>query len=174
MRSDFCLSLSTSRLKNPHICSASARCRNSSPRSRQFRGFAGIGSILGLVVDTSKVELDGNSLFLLQVHAIEQLLLHITLGHRVGRFQQAVAQGTLAMIDCVLLFGGMVESWFLSSGTMRTSNNNLRTVGNHGEITDFGTVVTLQNCVAAFGRSGSRRRPLSDKGTLVGLENGPP
>ncbi len=43
--------------------------------------------------------LDGDALFPLQIHGVEELLAHLPLGDRVGHLHQTVGQGALAVVD---------------------------------------------------------------------------
>jgi len=52
-----------------------------------------------LVIHLYGVALDGDATFSLQVHAVEHLLVKLTVGKRTGVFQQAVGQGALAVVD---------------------------------------------------------------------------
>ena len=56
-------------------------------------------AVLGVVVDADGLGLDGDAPLALQVHAVEHLLAHLPLGHRVGDLQDAVGQGRLPVVD---------------------------------------------------------------------------
>ena len=56
-------------------------------------------SIGRLVVHAGGLELDRDPPFPLQLHVVEELLLHIPIGHRAGVLQQTVGQRRLAMVD---------------------------------------------------------------------------
>ena len=43
--------------------------------------------------------LDGYTLFLFQIHRVQDLVLHVTGRKRIGNLQHPVGQGTLAMVD---------------------------------------------------------------------------
>jgi hypothetical protein len=45
------------------------------------------------------VQLDGNASFPLKVHAIQKLLLHVTLGNCVGLDEQLICEGRLSMVN---------------------------------------------------------------------------
>ena len=52
-----------------------------------------------LILHPHRSELDGNPLLALQIHAIEQLLLHIPLSNGARQLHHTVGQGTLAVVD---------------------------------------------------------------------------
>ena len=52
-----------------------------------------------LVQHAHGVGLDGNAALAFQVHRVQDLGLHLALGHRAGEFEQAVAQRRLAVVD---------------------------------------------------------------------------
>ena len=54
---------------------------------------------LVLILHPHRGELDGNPLLALQIHTIQQLLLHIPLGHGACQLHHAVGQGALAVVD---------------------------------------------------------------------------
>ncbi len=56
-------------------------------------------TIRRLVVHAGRLELDRDPPFPLQLHVVEELLLHIPIGHRAGVLQQPVGQRRLAMVD---------------------------------------------------------------------------
>ncbi len=56
-------------------------------------------SVFRLVVQADAFRFDGNSALALQVHGVEDLLVHLTLRERAGHFQQAVRQRGFAVID---------------------------------------------------------------------------
>ena len=58
-----------------------------------------LAAVLGPVVDAHGLGLDGDAPLALQVHAVEDLVAHLPLGHRVGDLQDAVGQGRLAVVD---------------------------------------------------------------------------
>lgn len=51
------------------------------------------------VLHLDGMALNGYSLLLLQVHVIEDLVLHIPVGKGLGEFQKTVGEGALAMVD---------------------------------------------------------------------------
>ena len=61
----------------------------------EFVGFA----ITGFVKHRDGVGFDGNSLFSLQVHRIQKLVLSLTLADCLGLFEQTVGQSRFTMID---------------------------------------------------------------------------
>ena len=56
-------------------------------------------TIRRLVVHAGGLELDRDPPFPLQLHVVEELLLHIPIGHSAGVLQQTVSQRRLAMVD---------------------------------------------------------------------------
>ena len=56
-------------------------------------------TIRRLVVHTGSLELDSDPAFPLQLHIVEELLLHIPIGHRAGVLQQPVSQRRLAVVN---------------------------------------------------------------------------
>ena len=56
-------------------------------------------AVVGLVVHGDRARLDGDAALALEVHVVEQLLLHLTLGDRLALFEQAVGKGGLAVVD---------------------------------------------------------------------------
>ena len=56
-------------------------------------------SVLGLVVQPDSPGLDGDAPFPLQLHIVQQLGLHLPLGHGVALFNQPVGQGGLAVVN---------------------------------------------------------------------------
>ena len=56
-------------------------------------------AIVGLIGHAHCAGLDRDPLFALQIHAIQQLLLHLALGHGTGRLQQAIRQCRFAVVD---------------------------------------------------------------------------
>ena len=66
------------------------------------------------VPDAGGLQLDGDAALALDVHAVEELRLHVALGHGLGRFQEPVGQGRLAVVDVrddaeVANLGGVVR-----------------------------------------------------------------
>ena len=55
-------------------------------------------AVARLVNAAHRLRLDGDAAFTLQIHGIENLLLHLTLAQRSCIFNQSVRQGRLAMI----------------------------------------------------------------------------
>jgi len=51
------------------------------------------------VIHLNGMALDGDPPLLLQFHAVENLVVHIPLRHRIGDLQQPVGQGTLPMVN---------------------------------------------------------------------------
>jgi len=56
-------------------------------------------AILRLVGQRSGLRLDGDAAFLLQIHGIEHLRLHLALGQAAAKLDQAVRQRGLAVVD---------------------------------------------------------------------------
>src|SRR5436190_6846192 len=56
-------------------------------------------TILRLVIHRDRMSLDRDAAFPLQVHRIEQLVLHLPRGNRASAMQQPIAQRGLPMID---------------------------------------------------------------------------
>ena len=56
-------------------------------------------AIFGVIAQRHCMSLNGNAPLPLQVHIIENLLLHISLLHRTGQFQQSVRQSGLAVVN---------------------------------------------------------------------------
>ena len=56
-------------------------------------------AILGGVFDADGVGLDGDAPLALDIHAVEELLLHIPGGHGAGELDQPVSQGGFAVVD---------------------------------------------------------------------------
>ena len=52
-----------------------------------------------LIIHLNRMTLDRNSPLSLQIHIIEQLLLHFSFRNRLGGFQQTVGESALAMIN---------------------------------------------------------------------------
>ena len=60
----------------------------------------GIGlAVQGIILDGHRPGLDGDAPLPLQVHAVQQLILHLPLGHRVAQLQQPVGQGGLSVVN---------------------------------------------------------------------------
>ena len=56
-------------------------------------------AVVGLVHHADGVGLDGDAALALEVHGVEDLGLHFTLGERAGELEQAVGEGGLAVVD---------------------------------------------------------------------------
>ena len=56
-------------------------------------------SVLGVVADGHGVELDGDAPLPLEVHRVEQLVLHVALVDGTGELEDAVGQSGLPMVD---------------------------------------------------------------------------
>ncbi len=56
-------------------------------------------AVAGGVGDADRLALDGDAALALQVHLVEQLLLHVARGDRAGALEDAVGQGRLAVVD---------------------------------------------------------------------------
>ena len=56
-------------------------------------------SVLGLVVETHRLRLDGDAALALDVHRVEHLLDHVALGDRAGLLDQPVGERRFAVID---------------------------------------------------------------------------
>jgi len=61
----------------------------------QLIGFA----VLGLVHHADGVGFDGDAAFAFEVHGVEDLRLHFTGGDGAGKFEQAIGEGGLAVVD---------------------------------------------------------------------------
>ena len=55
--------------------------------------------VLGLVLELDGPGFDGDAAFSLNVHVVEELLLHLPLGDGLGQFQHAVGQGGFPVVD---------------------------------------------------------------------------
>jgi hypothetical protein len=56
-------------------------------------------AVLRRVVDADGVGLDGDAALALDIHGVEQLLLHVALGHRAGQLDQPVGEGGFPVVD---------------------------------------------------------------------------
>ena len=56
-------------------------------------------AIVGGIVDADRVGLDGDSAFPLDIHAVEQLFLHVAILDRSGLLNEPVSKGGFAMVD---------------------------------------------------------------------------
>ena len=56
-------------------------------------------AVVGRVVHAHSLAFDGDAALALDVHAVEQLLLHIALRHGAGQFQHAIGQRRFAVVD---------------------------------------------------------------------------
>src|SRR5205085_11577153 len=56
-------------------------------------------SIFRFVVQANAFRFDGDAALALQVHRVENLFVHFTLGKRAGHFEQAVGQRGFAVVD---------------------------------------------------------------------------
>ena len=56
-------------------------------------------AVFGVIAQRHCMRLNGNASLPLQVHIIENLLLHIPLLHRAGQLQQSVRQSGLAVVN---------------------------------------------------------------------------
>jgi len=56
-------------------------------------------AIISVVHHPDGLRLDRDATLALDVHRIEQLLLHVAFGHSMGKLQHAVGQGRLAVVD---------------------------------------------------------------------------
>ena len=56
-------------------------------------------AVARLVHHAHSMGFDGDATLPLQVHIVEDLGLHLAIGHRAGQFQQPVAEGRLAVVD---------------------------------------------------------------------------
>ena len=60
----------------------------------------GVGlTISGGVIHTRRLKLDRDASLTLQVHIVQELLLHVPVGHRASVLQQTIGQRRLAMVD---------------------------------------------------------------------------
>ena len=60
----------------------------------------GVGlTISGGVIHARRLKLDRDAALTLQVHVVQELLLHVPVGHRARVLQQTVGQRRLAMVD---------------------------------------------------------------------------
>ena len=51
------------------------------------------------VIHARGLELDRDPPLPLEIHVVQELILHVTVGHRVGVLQQTIRQGRLAVVD---------------------------------------------------------------------------
>ena len=58
-------------------------------------GFA----VVRLVEETHRPGLDGDAAFPLQVHVVQELALHLPLGHRVAQLDEPVRQRGFSVVD---------------------------------------------------------------------------
>jgi hypothetical protein len=56
-------------------------------------------AVLRGVFDADGVGLDGDAALALDIHAVEQLLLHVALGHGAGQLDQPVGEGGFPVVD---------------------------------------------------------------------------
>ena len=56
-------------------------------------------TIIGLVVDTDGVGLDGNAAFALDIHAVEQLFFHLAIFNGARLLDEAVSEGGFPVVD---------------------------------------------------------------------------
>jgi hypothetical protein len=56
-------------------------------------------AVLRLVVEPHGARLDGDAALALEVHVVEQLRVHLALGHRAGALEDAVGERRLAVVD---------------------------------------------------------------------------
>lgn len=56
-------------------------------------------AVLGLVVQGCGLRLDGDTALFLDVHRVQHLRLHVTLGQTSAILDQAVCQGRFAMVN---------------------------------------------------------------------------
>ncbi len=56
-------------------------------------------AVLGRILDADGVGLDGDAALALDVHRVEELLLHVALGHGAGELDQPVGERGLAVVD---------------------------------------------------------------------------
>ena len=56
-------------------------------------------AVIGLIFHADGARLDGDAALALEVHVVEQLLLHLADGDRLALLQQAVGKGGLAVVD---------------------------------------------------------------------------
>ena len=56
-------------------------------------------AIVRLIIQRHRPRLDGDAALLFQLHIVQDLILHIPLGHRLGRFQNPVGQGAFAVVN---------------------------------------------------------------------------
>ena len=56
-------------------------------------------AIVGRIVDADRVGLDGDTAFPLDIHAVEQLFLHVAILDRSGLLDEPVSKGGFAMVD---------------------------------------------------------------------------
>ena len=56
-------------------------------------------AVLGLVVETHRLRLDGDAALALDIHRIEHLLDHVARGDRSGLLDQAVGERRFAVVD---------------------------------------------------------------------------
>lgn len=56
-------------------------------------------AVVGSVVNPDSLAFNGDATFAFDIHAIQELRLHVALRHRSGQFEDAIGQRGLAMID---------------------------------------------------------------------------
>src|ERR671913_354635 len=84
--------------------------------------------LMALPEDADSLSLDRDPALALELHRVEQLLLHVAVGDRVGRLQDAIGQRRLPMVDggddrevavLVLFHAGPAPSRAASKGEYR-------------------------------------------------------
>jgi hypothetical protein len=56
-------------------------------------------AVVGFVGQRNGMGLNGDAALTLQIHTVQQLILHISLGNRVGLFQYTVSEGGFAVVN---------------------------------------------------------------------------
>ena len=56
-------------------------------------------AVLGVIVEADGLRLDGDAALALDIHRVEDLLLHVPVGDVAAQLNEPVGQGALAVID---------------------------------------------------------------------------
>jgi hypothetical protein len=56
-------------------------------------------TVLGGILDPHRVGLDGDAALTLDIHTVQELRLHVALGHRARHLDQTVGEGGFAVVD---------------------------------------------------------------------------
>ncbi len=85
-------------------------------------------SVFGFVIQPHALRFDRDATLALDVHAVEILGFHLTLGDRASEFQQAIGQRGFAVIDVrdntevADIFGHALFRWALTRDRSRTAH----------------------------------------------------